>query len=108
MAALVREIHLGPDDRVYSGVLTAPVKVKNAIHVAVVGDRHSGLTIGHSSSDRLVEPRGAVEHRILGVDVKVSERVRHALLPDACGHGCGHRVDKSHGCDFDHSGHNSP
>ena len=47
----------------------------------MVGDRHGGLAVGGRSGNGLVESRRAVEHRILGVDMQMSERIRHLGSP---------------------------
>ena len=51
------------------------VEVEDAVHVAVVGDADRRLAVGHRGGHDLVDPRRAVEHRELGVEVEVGERV---------------------------------
>ena len=53
------------------------VEVEDAVHVAVVGDADRRLAVGHRLGHDLVEPGRAVEHRELGVDVEVGERIPH-------------------------------
>jgi hypothetical protein len=43
----------------------------------VVGDPEGGLAVGGGGGHQLVEARRAVEHRVLGVDVEVGERISH-------------------------------
>nr|BFE75263.1 hypothetical protein GCM10020092_085640 [Actinoplanes digitatis] len=47
------------------------------MHVAVVGDRHRRHAEAFGLGEQILQPGGAVEHRILGVHVEMHERVRH-------------------------------
>jgi hypothetical protein len=51
--------------------------VEHAVHVAVIGDAEGGLAILHRLGHQLVDTGRTVEHRELGVDVQVGERVAH-------------------------------
>jgi hypothetical protein len=53
------------------------VEVEDPVHVAVVGDADRGLAVGGRGGDDLIDARGAVEHRELGVHVEVGKRVPH-------------------------------
>ncbi len=57
------------------------VEVEDAVHVAVVGDADRGLAVGGGGGDDVGDARRTVEHRELGVQVEVDERlVAHELL----------------------------
>ena len=73
VAGLVGHVGLGADDGLDAGGAAAPVEVQDPVHVAVVGDAQSGLAVAGRGLDHLVEPGGPVEHRVLGVDVKMDE-----------------------------------
>ncbi len=73
------EVRLGADDRLHPRVARGPVEVEDAVHVAVVGDPDRGLAVGHGSRHDLGHARRTVEHRVLGVEMEVDER----LLGDA-------------------------
>ena len=66
VAAFVRKVDLGADDRLDALILAAPVEVEDAVHVAVVGDRHSGLAVGDRSGNGLVEsrPPSSIEYSV--------------------------------------------
>ena len=57
------------------------VEVEDPVHVAVIGDAERRLPVGHGLGHQLVEPRRTVEHRELGVDVEVGERIPHWRTP---------------------------
>ena len=67
-------VGLGADDRRDAALAALFVEVEDAVHVAVIGDRQSGLAIGHRSGNQISDPRRPVEHRVLGVRVQVDER----------------------------------
>ena len=56
-------------------------EVEHPVHVAVVGDPERRLPVGRRLGDEIVEARRAVEHRELGVDVEVGERIPHRRIP---------------------------
>ena len=56
-------------------LLALLVELERAVHVAVVGHADRRLTVGDRLGHHLVEARRLVEHRELGVDVKVGERI---------------------------------
>ena len=76
-AVVVGHVGLGADDGLYALVAALPVEVQDAVHVAVVGDPEGRLPVLHRGGDQLVEARGTVEHRELGMDVQVGEGVAH-------------------------------
>ena len=67
-------VGLGADDRRDAAFAALLVEVEDAVHVAVIGDRQSGLAVGHRGSDQVADPGRPVEHRVLGVGVQVDER----------------------------------
>ena len=67
-------VGLGADDRRDAAFAALLVEVEDAVHVAVIGDRQSGLAVGHRGGDQVADPRRSVEHRVLGVGVQVHER----------------------------------
>ena len=79
-AVVVGHVRLGADDRLDAVALALLVEVEDPVHVAVVGDAERRLAVGDRLGDQLVEPGRAVEHRELGVDVEVGERVAHVAL----------------------------
>ena len=52
---------------------------ERAVHVAVVGDADRGLAVGGDRGDDVADPRRTVEHRVLGVQVQVNERIARWL-----------------------------
>ena len=46
---------------------------QGAVHVAVVGDPDRGLAVGRHRRDDVTDARGAVEHRVLGVQMQMDE-----------------------------------
>jgi hypothetical protein len=71
-----RQISFHPDDRTQPGFARRTMEIDDAVHHAVVGQgqrRHAqGLGLRHQIRD-VAEP---VQHRVLGMDVKVNERHR--------------------------------
>ena len=68
------DIRLDPDDRGDSGLLRGVEEVVRPVEVAVVGHgdvRHAHLV---ARVEHVLEPRGTVQQRVLGVDVQVRER----------------------------------
>ncbi len=74
-------VGLHPDHGLHARVATGLVEVQDPVHVAVVGDAHRRLPIGHRCLDDLCHPRRTVEHRKLGVQVEVDERVPQCRTP---------------------------
>ena len=77
VARVVRHVRLEADDRLDVDLAARLVEVEDAVHVAVVGDADRRLTVGRGCGDRVGDTRRAVEHRELGVDMEVGERVAH-------------------------------
>ena len=76
-AVLERLVQLGADDRHQPGVACRLVHRQHAVHVPVIGDPDRGLAVRGRGGDDLADPRGTVEHRVLGVHVQVGEGLRH-------------------------------
>ena len=70
-----RDVGLHADDRLEAGGRGLAVEVVGAEHVAVVGHRHRRHAQARGLGEQVVEPGGTVEHRVLGVDMQVDERV---------------------------------
>jgi hypothetical protein len=75
----VGEIHLRANNRLNALIATASVEVENAVHIAVVGDPERGLAIHGRRMNHVIEARRPVEHRVLGMDVEMGERISHGL-----------------------------
>ncbi len=84
------EVGLRADDRLDPGGLRLLVELVGAEHVAVVGHRHRRLAELGGPLGQLRQPRGTVEHGVLGVHVQVDERV-------LTGHGLGELLTGSSG-----------
>ncbi len=74
---LVRHVRLGADDRLHALLAALLVELEGAVHVAVIGDPDRRLAVTRRLRHEFVEPGSPVEHRELGVDVEVGERVAH-------------------------------
>ena len=57
------------------------VEVEDSVHVAVVGDADCGLLVSDRGFDHVVDAGRTVEHRELGVQVEVDERVPQGRVP---------------------------
>ena len=77
-ARLVCQVDLASDDRLDPGVAAALVELEDPVHVAVIGDSQGRLTVGNRRVDGVVDTRGTVEHRILGMDMQMGERISQA------------------------------
>ena len=74
-------VGLGADDRGEVGLTGGAVEVEDAVHVAVVGDADRGLAVGRGRRHHLGDARRAVEHRELGVEVEMHERLGQRGVP---------------------------
>ena len=79
-ARRVGEVALHPEHRLDAGVVRGLVHRERAVHVPVVGDADRGLAVGGRRRDDLADPRRTVEHRVLGVEMQMDERIRHCQL----------------------------
>ena len=68
---VVDEVDLAADDRLDPGLARGLVELDRAVHHAVVGEPERGLPERGGALDEAVDLRGAVEQRVLGVDVEV-------------------------------------
>ncbi len=80
-ARLARHVRLHADDRLEVVVATGAVEVEDSVHVPVVGDADRGLTVCHCRVDDVGHSGRAIEHRELGVQVEVDERVPQCVSP---------------------------
>ena len=76
-AILVGHVRLGADDRLHALGAALLEELEHPVHVAVIGDAERRLAVGDGLGDEIVEARCAVQHRELGVDVEVGERIPH-------------------------------
>ena len=74
-ARRVGEVPLHAEHRLHAGFARRRVHRERAVHVAVIGDADRGLTVGGDGRDDVADPRRTVEHRVLGVQVQVNERI---------------------------------
>ena len=74
-------IGLHANDGLYALRLAFLVKIKNAVHIAVVGHAEGGLTICRRTSDEFVQSGRPVQHGKLRVDMQVGERIAHGEAP---------------------------
>ena len=63
--------------------LAAVYSSQRAVHVAVVGDADGRLPVGGGGRDDFTDPRGPVEHRVLGVQMQMDERIRRCPAVEA-------------------------
>src|SRR5690606_14300342 len=70
-----RHVRLDADDRLDVELLGGAPEVVGAEQVAVVGGGQRGLAEPLRLGEQLLHPCGAVQHRVLGVDVEVDEVV---------------------------------
>ena len=89
-AVFMRHIGLGAEDRFDPSGTALFVELERAVHVPVIGDPDCGLTIGMGALHQLVESCSTIEHRELGMDMQVGERIRHRwncreLVPPTAG-----------------------
>ncbi len=78
--ALAGHVGLEPDDGVDALLAARLVEVDGAVHVAVVGHADRRLPVGHRGAHHVGDPRRAIEHRVLGVQMQVGERRAHESL----------------------------
>jgi hypothetical protein len=74
-------VELGADDRLDPGGLGVLEELVGPVHVPVVGDRQGRHPHARGLGEQRLQPGGSIEHRVLGVHVKVHEGVAHAALP---------------------------
>ncbi len=79
--ALGRHVRLDADDRLYPGCTGGLVEVQDPVHVAVVGDGDGGLAVCGRPLHDLLDPRRAIEHRELRMEVQVRKRCANWLRP---------------------------
>ena len=75
-----RHVRLQADDRLDARVLAVRVKVEGAEKVPVIRQADRGLAEARGFFRHRFRLRRSVEHRILGVVVKVHERISHASI----------------------------
>ena len=63
------------------------VEVEHAVHVAVVGHGHGRLAVSRRRGRELAYTRRSVEHRELGVHMKMGKRTSHGPLLDQLTNG---------------------
>ena len=70
-AGLIGHVGLGADNRFHALLLALAIEVEHAVHVAVIGHTQRGLAIGSCLGHEFVETSGTVEHRELGMHMKM-------------------------------------
>ena len=70
-AAVVDEVDLTAQQRLDAGLAGRAIELDRARHGAVVGDADGGHAELHRALDELRDAAGAVQHRVLGMDVQV-------------------------------------
>ena len=79
-AAAGRHVDLAPEDRLHAALARVIVKDHRREHVPVLGHGHRRHLERGRLIEHLVDAAGAVEQRILGVQVQVDE-LSHGLFP---------------------------
>ena len=74
-ARRVGEVALHAEHGLHVGLARRGVHRQRAVHVAVVGDADRGLAVGGDRGHDVADPRCTVEHRVLGVQVQMDERI---------------------------------
>jgi len=78
--AVVHEVGLEPHKRLDAVLLARLAELHGAVHHTVIGERDGGLAEARGAFGELVDLAGAVEQRILGMDVEVDAAgCRHGL-----------------------------
>ena len=67
-------VGLSADDRVDPSRPAGLIEVKDAVHVAVVGDPERWLSVLGGRRHKVLNPSCPVQHRVLGVVVQVHKR----------------------------------
>ena len=81
-----RDVRFIADDRLDSRILAQPVKLKCAVKISVIGDRHRIHPLGLHFRDKIRQTVRSVEHRELRVTMQMSKRARRVherLLPNS-------------------------
>ena len=79
-ARRVGEVALHAEHGLDVGLARRRVHRERAVHVPVVGDADRGLTVGGDGRDDLADARRTVEHRVLGVQMQMDERVALGIV----------------------------
>ena len=77
--ALLRDVNFAADHGVDAFGLGVIVELDGAEEVAVIGHGDGGHFLLGDDFHQLRDFAGAVEQRVVGVAVKMNERVRHAI-----------------------------
>jgi hypothetical protein len=75
-----RGVGLDTDDRLHTCPMCSLHKVDDSVEDAVVRYGHCGLPISGNRLDEILHARSTVEHRELGVDMKMGEAICHGDL----------------------------
>ncbi len=102
-ARAVGEVALHAEHRLHALLAGRLEQLEDAVHVAVVGDAHGGHPVAHGGCDHVVDARRTIEHRVLGVEVQMDERVSHTGVASRTNGPLSTGtvdtvVDESHGC----------
>ena len=80
MSRVVGHVRFSAQNGFHPLCVAGPVEVQNSVHVAVVGDPQSALSVGYRRGHQVIDARCTVQHGVLGVDVEVGKRVSHGCL----------------------------
>ena len=78
--ALLRDVNFAADHGVDAVVLGVIVELDGAEEVAVIGHGDGGHFLLGDDLHELRDLAGSIEQRVVGVAVKMNERVRHTII----------------------------
>ena len=88
-AVLGRDVGLDADDRLDPGLGALGPEIVGPVEVAVVGHGHGGHALALALGEHVLQPRGPVQHRVLGVHVEVHKPI---LVAGVVRCGCRHEL----------------
>jgi hypothetical protein len=79
------EVEFAADEGLDAGVLGGLVELDRAVEIAMVGQRERGHAEFLGAAHETIDPAGAIEQAVVGVDVEVDEisGSRHALMKES-------------------------
>ena len=88
-AVLRGDVGLDADDRLDPGLGGLGPEIVGPVEVAVVGHGHGGHALALALGEHVLQPRGPVQHRVLGVHVQVRKPI---LVAGVVRCGCRHEL----------------
>jgi hypothetical protein len=73
-------VELGAEDRVQATLHRRAMELDETEQNTVIRDRDTGLPVPRDRIEQVIDSRGTIEHRVLGVHVKVDETTSGAPL----------------------------